>query len=124
MNHSNYHSLSRESALTHPVPSSSRRRFAASARAKEHAVRSFIAIGLAALLAASLVQATPAAAAGALVSQGKPVTASSSESAAFPATAAVDGNAGTRWSSGFSDPQWLQVDLGAAYAVDQVRLNW
>ena len=30
--------------------------------------------------------------------------------------AAVDGNAGTRWSSAFSDPQWLQVDLGAAAA--------
>ena len=29
------------------------------------------------------------------------------------ASAAVDGNTGTRWSSAFSDPQWLQVDLGA-----------
>ena len=34
----------------------------------------------------------------------------------FPASAAVDGNAGTRWSSAFSDPQWLQVDLGAIAA--------
>jgi hypothetical protein len=26
----------------------------------------------------------------------------------------VDGNAGTRWSSAASDPQWIQVDLGVA----------
>src|SRR6202000_2372007 len=26
---------------------------------------------------------------------------------------ATDGNTGTRWSSAFSDPQWLEVDLGA-----------
>jgi beta-glucanase (GH16 family) len=79
---------------------------------------------LAAALAVSLVQTTPAVAAGPLISQGRPVTASSSESAAFPATAAVDGNAGTRWSSQFSDPQWLQVDLGATYTVDQVQVSW
>jgi beta-glucanase (GH16 family) len=87
-------------------------------------MRSLLSLGLAAALAVTLVQATPSAAAGALISQGRPVTASSSESAAFPATAAVDGDLGTRWSSGFSDPQWLQVDLGATYTVDQVQLNW
>ena len=38
---------------------------------------------------------TPAAgAADPLISQGKPVTASSTENAAFPASAAVDGNPG------------------------------
>jgi hypothetical protein len=43
---------------------------------------------------------TPVArAADPLISQGKPVTASSTESVAFPATAAVDGSPGTRWSS-------------------------
>ncbi len=45
--------------------------------------------------------------------QGKAATASSTESATFPASNAVDGNAGTRWSSAFSDPQWLEVDLGS-----------
>ncbi|MCT9934864.1 ThuA domain-containing protein [Planotetraspora sp. A-T 1434] len=35
----------------------------------------------------------------------KPATASSVESAAYPASAAVDGSATTRWSSLFSDPQ-------------------
>jgi hypothetical protein len=59
-----------------------------------------------------------------LLSQGKTATASSLEQAAFPASAAVDGNLGTRWSSGFSDPQWLQVDLGATHPISQVVLNW
>ena len=59
-----------------------------------------------------------------LLSQGKPATASSTESASFPAVNAVDGNTGTRWSSAFADPQWLQVDLGATHTVDRVTLNW
>jgi len=60
-----------------------------------------------------------------LLSQGKLTTASSTENAtAFPATAATDGNTGTRWSSAFSDPQWLQVDLGATHTISQVNLNW
>ena len=36
----------------------------------------------------------------------------------------VDGNAGTRWSSAFADPQWIQIDLGATTAIDQVVLHW
>lgn len=55
---------------------------------------------------------------------GHSATASSTESAAFPASAAVDGNGGTRWSSAFSDPQWLQVDLGSAQALCDVTLTW
>ena len=67
----------------------------------------------------------PAAAADPVISQGRPVTASSTENAgAFPATAAVDGNAGTRWSSAAADPQWIQVDLGATATVTQVTLQW
>ncbi len=58
------------------------------------------------------------------LSQGRPVTASSVEGGAVPAAAAVDGNATTRWSSAFSDPQWLQVDLGASAAIGRVVLNW
>ncbi|HEY3749724.1 MAG TPA: discoidin domain-containing protein [Pseudonocardiaceae bacterium] len=59
-----------------------------------------------------------------LLSQGRTATASSTESAAFPASAAVDGDAGTRWSSAFADPQSLQVDLGASHTINQVVLNW
>jgi hypothetical protein len=54
----------------------------------------------------------------------KPATASSTENVGTPAASAVDGNAGTRWSSGFSDPQWLQVDLGSVQTICQVTLNW
>src|SRR6185436_7151690 len=61
---------------------------------------------------------------GTVLSQGRPATASSTENASFPASAAVDGNTGTRWSSAFADPQWLQVDLGATATVCQVVLNW
>jgi hypothetical protein len=60
-----------------------------------------------------------------LLSQGKPTTASSIENAGTPAAAATDGNTGTRWSSAFSDPQWLQVDLhdqpGRAAVGDRLR---
>jgi len=59
-----------------------------------------------------------------LLSQGKTATASSTENAAFPASAAVDGNTGTRWSSAFSDPQWLQVDLASSASISQVVLQW
>ena len=65
-----------------------------------------------------------AQAADTLLSQGKTATASSTENASFPASAAVDGNTGTRWSSAFSDPQWLQVDLGATATITSVTLNW
>jgi len=58
------------------------------------------------------------------LSQGRPVTASSSEGRAFPATAAVDGDVKTRWSSVFADPQSLQVDLGAPAVIGRVVLNW
>ena len=54
----------------------------------------------------------------------KTATASSLENAGFPAQDAVDGNLGTRWSSAFSDPQWLEVDLGSTQSICQVVLNW
>jgi beta-glucanase (GH16 family) len=71
------------------------------------------------------VQGTPGGGGTAtLLSQGHPATASSLENATFPASNAVDGNTGTRWSSGFSDPQSLQVDLGATHSISRVVLNW
>jgi hypothetical protein len=54
----------------------------------------------------------------------EPTTASSTQNASFPAADATDGNLGTRWSSAFSDPQWLEVDLGSAQPICQVTLNW
>jgi beta-glucanase (GH16 family) len=61
---------------------------------------------------------------GQLISQGRPALASSVENASLPASAAVDGNTATRWSSVFSDPQWLRVDLGTTQTISRVRLNW
>lgn len=59
-----------------------------------------------------------------LLSKGRPTTASSSESAATPASSATDGDLGTRWSSAFSVPQWIQVDLGSSRALTRVDLTW
>jgi beta-glucanase (GH16 family) len=71
------------------------------------------------------VNGTPATGGGGtLLSQGRPASASSIENASVPPGDAVDGNTGTRWSSAFSDPQWLQVDLGAAHPISRVVLNW
>ncbi|WP_433077406.1 discoidin domain-containing protein [Dactylosporangium sp. CA-052675] len=84
-----------------------------------------IALAVFAMLAAYItVVVTRADAAETLLSQGKPTTASSSESAATPASSATDGDAGTRWSSAFSVPQWLQVDLGSQQSITRIGLNW
>ncbi len=53
----------------------------------------------------------------------KPINASSIEGAFTPAKA-VDGTTATRWSSAFSDPQWIYVDLGASYTISRVKLTW
>jgi hypothetical protein len=42
----------------------------------------------------------------------------------YAASNAVDGNPATRWSSAFSDPQWIYVDLGQPFILDSVRLSW
>jgi hypothetical protein len=60
-----------------------------------------------------------------LISQGRPATASSLETSAFPASAAVDGSSTTRWASVEGvDPQWITVDLGDVATVSRVLLNW
>ncbi|MFI5805016.1 discoidin domain-containing protein [Streptomyces sp. NPDC051561] len=90
-------------------------------------VRRSLAAAVVTAVAATLLAVVPTSAAQAapvLLSQGKPVTASSQEHYGTPATEAVDGNLGTRWSSAASDAQWLQVDLGSAVAVNQVVLRW
>jgi hypothetical protein len=54
----------------------------------------------------------------------RPAASSSNESAGLAPNLAVDGNTGTRWSSTFSDPQWIQVDLGSTLSICRVRLIW
>src|SRR5579859_2870836 len=58
------------------------------------------------------------------IALNKAATASSTENAGTTANLAVDGNTGTRWSSAFSDPQWLQVDLGTTQSVCGVTITW
>ncbi|MDF6022605.1 discoidin domain-containing protein [Streptomyces sp. JH34] len=72
----------------------------------------------------ALIPQSPASAAASLLSQGKAVTSSSQENDGTPASAAVDGSTGTRWSSTFSDPQWIKVDLGVSASVSQIVLRW
>ncbi|MER5554598.1 discoidin domain-containing protein [Streptomyces sp. NPDC002793] len=84
-------------------------------------------LALGALIASSLTltASPPALAAETLLSQGKAATASSHEGEAFAASAAVDGDlTGTRWASGWSDPQWIQVDLGGKQDLSRVVLTW
>ncbi|MBQ0901039.1 discoidin domain-containing protein [Micromonospora sp. U21] len=100
---------------------------ATSARPRPRRGVRHLLLGLAVALVAALTPAgatTPAQAAPTLLSQNRPATASSTENAGTPASAAVDGNTGTRWASAFSDPQWLQVDLGARATISQVNLLW
>jgi len=55
----------------------------------------------------------------------KPVQVSGSENAvAFKGENVNDGDPGTRWSSLFEDPQWVQIDLGSVYSIDRVVLSW
>ncbi|UWE09546.1 discoidin domain-containing protein [Actinacidiphila bryophytorum] len=106
---------------TSPPPPPLRRRRLTAAQSRLAAVIGFV------LVVALALVATPRIARAAdpvLLSQGKTATASSTENAGTPASAAVDGDTGTRWSSAFGDPQWLQVDLGSSQPISKVVLNW
>ncbi len=54
----------------------------------------------------------------------QPTTASSQQTSSWPPSDATDGNLSTRWSSTFSDPQWLEVDLGSTQSICKVVLHW
>ncbi len=54
----------------------------------------------------------------------KPVTSSSIENLNYKPENVVDGHLMSRWSSNFSDPQWICVDLGGDFLVGRVKLFW
>ncbi|MDQ1467493.1 MAG: beta-glucosidase, partial [Actinomycetota bacterium] len=87
-----------------------------------------VGLGLAVLaLVVSLLAIGPqrdAHAADVNIALGSEATASSAENAGTAASAAVDGDLSTRWSSAFSDPQWLQLDLGATATISGFTINW
>jgi beta-glucosidase len=54
----------------------------------------------------------------------QPTTASSVQSGTdYDAVDATNGG-GSRWSSAFSDPQWIEVDLGSPQPICSVGLDW
>lgn len=59
-----------------------------------------------------------------LLSRGKPAFASSAEEEKYGAKNAVDGQRRTRWSSAFSDAEWLYVDLGESHPIEAIRVSW
>lgn len=50
--------------------------------------------------------------------------ASSVEGPKFPASAAIDGDRATRWSSVYAEPQWLVIDLGEVRHITRLVLRW
>ncbi len=74
-------------------------------------------------ISAQSAEASAVPSAVVLLSQGQPALASSSSNNYLPALA-FDGDAGTRWSSAFADPQWIQVDLGAVRGITDIKLDW
>jgi hypothetical protein len=59
------------------------------------------------------------------LAKGKTAIALSVETGTtYIANNATDGNYTTRWSSDFADPQWVYVDLGATYDINEVKITW
>jgi hypothetical protein len=58
------------------------------------------------------------------IARNKTVTASSHDTDAPNPQAVVDGSTTTRWSSAWSQPQWVQIDLGQSYTISRIVLNW
>ncbi|WP_156027470.1 glycosyl hydrolase [Mycetocola saprophilus] len=58
------------------------------------------------------------------LSRNHPVTVSSTEDGPWDAKHAVDDDPGSRWSSGWSEGQWIVVDLGAVHTLDRAELVW
>jgi hypothetical protein len=58
------------------------------------------------------------------IALNQPASASSVQTSSSPATNSFDGDPTTRWSSLYSDPQWITVDLGSVQNIARVRLIW
>jgi alpha-L-fucosidase 2 len=53
----------------------------------------------------------------------QPVVASSTADSSPPANA-VDEDATTRWSSAYTDHEWIYVDLGSERQIEEIKLDW
>jgi len=58
------------------------------------------------------------------VAMGKTATASSADDPGRVAKYAIDGSMNSRFSSSYTDNEWLSVDLGKAYLLNFVILTW
>ncbi len=58
------------------------------------------------------------------LAKNKSVMVSSTDASALTAAAITDGFYNTRWSSAYSDNQWLYVDLGDEFNINRVKLTW
>ncbi|MFH1369502.1 MAG: discoidin domain-containing protein [Elusimicrobiota bacterium] len=57
------------------------------------------------------------------ITENRKATASSNEAKNTPEFA-VDDNMATRWSSEFSDPQWIEIEFEDSVPVDKIKLCW
>jgi hypothetical protein len=83
----------------------------------------FLGILVLSMLALPLPPQVKAQPTGMLISEGKSVTASSSDPA-YPPQQANDGNTSTMWlANSTSLPQWWQVDLGEVYNITHLQYS-
>jgi hypothetical protein len=68
--------------------------------------------------------ATPASCGAPILLPISRARASSQQFSYTPAAGAVDGVYSTRWSSNFTDNEWLSIDLGNVARIDSVRITW
>ena len=67
---------------------------------------------------------TPLPAPTGILSTGQPVEVSSMESSNMPGENAVDGRLNSRWSSAYTDPQSITIDLGEIRDIARIVLVW
>lgn len=58
------------------------------------------------------------------IALNKAITVSSVETNYLVGANAVDGLMNTRWSSGYTDNEWIIVDLGQSYNISRLKLFW
>ncbi len=52
------------------------------------------------------------------------ILSATASTAVWPAGYSYDGNAGTRWESAKSDPQWIYWDLGSNKSLSKIIIDW
>lgn len=58
------------------------------------------------------------------LASGKTITVSSTEAGLNEAANVNDRNLLTRWSSEYTDDEWIAIDLGSRFGLDSIRITW